>query len=442
MTGPQAGLRDAPLTERLSGWYQLLGPQPVGQPLRDHISADFAVVGAGFTGLAAARQLAAHAPGARVVVVESQRVGMGSSGRNSGFLVDLAHYNHHLSTDDHCVVTRLQRAGIAHLAACVQAYDIDCEWSAEGRLHAAAGPVGTRALARFCTALDAMGESYSRLSRSELREITGTDYYASAVHTPGAVLVQPAALVVGLRTCLPSNVDVYDESAVRSVRFENRRGARLVTDHGSVTAPAVVVAVNGCSSELRFPETGRVFPMLTFASLSAPPPDGTGQSPTLAGRASWGVVCEDPMGSTIRRTRGGRILVRNSLRFGRRATARDAAAVVAVHRRSFGARFPELAAVGLEYTWGGTVGVTANHVPYFGQVRPGVYTSAGCNGVGMTLGTISGVLLADMAAGVDCPLLADLQRLPRPAFVPPRVLLEPIVRASVRWRQSRIGADC
>jgi len=75
----------------------------------------------------------------------------------------------------------------------VQEHVIDCEWSPEGRLHAVAGPTGARALSRFCGVLDAMAEPYSRLGHKELRHITGTGYYTSAIHTPGSVLVQPAA---------------------------------------------------------------------------------------------------------------------------------------------------------------------------------------------------------------------------------------------------------
>lgn len=148
------------------------------------------------------------------------------------------------------------------------------------------------------------------------------------------------------------------------------------------------------------------------------------------------------MGTTLRRTAEGRILVRHSLRFGPRATARDADSVISTHRRSLLARFPEMADVPFEYTWGGIVGVTANRVPQFGQIRPGVYASGGCNGVGMTLGTMYGVLAADVIAGFDSSLLRDAQRIPKPAFLPPRMVLEPVVRATLRWRQARIGADC
>ena len=49
--------------------------------------ADFAVVGAGFTGLAAAAWLRLHAPDKSVVVLEAGRIGHGASGRTGGMVL-------------------------------------------------------------------------------------------------------------------------------------------------------------------------------------------------------------------------------------------------------------------------------------------------------------------------------------------------------------------
>ena len=54
-----------------------------GQPLPE--KADVAVIGAGFTGLSAARTLARR--GAKVAVVEAQSVGWGASSRNGGMVL-------------------------------------------------------------------------------------------------------------------------------------------------------------------------------------------------------------------------------------------------------------------------------------------------------------------------------------------------------------------
>ena len=71
-----------------SGWYAIL-PQPApANRLQGQQGADWVVVGAGVTGLAAARRLAELAPDARIILLDQYRVGYGASGRNAGFIID------------------------------------------------------------------------------------------------------------------------------------------------------------------------------------------------------------------------------------------------------------------------------------------------------------------------------------------------------------------
>ena len=49
---------------------------------------DWLIVGAGYTGLSAARKLSELHPNQKIIVVDAQLAGEGASGRNSGYLVD------------------------------------------------------------------------------------------------------------------------------------------------------------------------------------------------------------------------------------------------------------------------------------------------------------------------------------------------------------------
>ena len=107
------------------------------------------------------------------------------------------------------------------------------------------------------------------------------------------------------------------------------------------------------------------------------------------------------------------------------------------HRRTLRARFPLLGSLDFEYTWGGVLGMSLNEAQFFGRIEDGVWAAAGCNGVGVAMGTVSGRLLADLIAGADSPLLADLRAIPEPTWIPPEPLLGFGVRFETARRQAR-----
>ena len=160
-----------------------------------------------------------------------------------------------------------------------------------------------------------------------------------------------------------------------------------------------------------------MFPMFTFASLTR---SLTASEQSALGRDSeWGLVPEERMGTTVRRTGGQRVLIRNTVQYSPRIKV-DAVwrrHVRDIHLRSFRSRFPMLAEVDFEYTWGGVMGISTNSAQFFGRLAENFYASSAYNGVGVAMGTISGTLLADLVVGADSGLLRDIRRCQgRPGF--------------------------
>src|SRR5699024_2050717 len=110
------------------------------------------------------------------------------------------------------------RAAIDFMRDIVQTHNIDCDWSEQGKIHGSASDRGTQMLSDFAHGLDAIGEPYTPLNAEDMYRVTGSRYYSSGMHTPGTVLVQPAALVRGLARTLPDNVRVYENSPVVRIR--------------------------------------------------------------------------------------------------------------------------------------------------------------------------------------------------------------------------------
>lgn len=434
MAKPTVRTRTLPQDDSGCGWIALLPPHRPARPLVGEEHADCVIVGAGFTGLAAARRVAAHRPQWRVLLLDAQQAGFGASGRNSGFLVDVGHYRPKLGVEGNRRLVRLARAGIDELRGLVAAGGIDCAWTERGRLHAAAGDVGQRSLEVFCTGLIAMGEPYEQLDTASVAAETGGTGWRAAVRTPGTVMVQPAALARGLATTLPAGVDLREDSPVTAID----RGPQIsvTTRDGTVRSPRLVLATNGFTPAVGFLRS-RLFPLLTFASLTRPLT--ADEQAGLGGAPEWGLVPEEPFGSTVRRTRDQRILIRNTVIYSDKLGADDTRLARArkSHLRTLRLRFPRLEAVDVEYTWGGIVGVSLNEAQFFGQIEDGIWAAAGYNGVGVAIATASGSLLADLIVGADSTLLSDMRALPAPAWIPPEPLLGIGVRFETARRQRR-----
>ena len=149
------------------------------------------------------------------------------------------------------------------------------------------------------------------------------------------------------------------------------------------------------------------------------------------------------MGSTVRRTREQRLLMRNTVRYASALTVGAAVRqeIAGIHRRALAARFPALGEGAIEFTWGGVMGITLNSAQFFGRIAENVLASVAYNGVGIAMGTASGMLLADLAVGADSALLRDLQALPGPTWIPPEPFLGIGVRATVARLQGRAGRE-
>jgi len=247
--------------------------------------------------------------------------------------------------------------------------------------------------------------------------------------------VQPAALARGLAAALPPRVALYERSPVRAIRRRPAGGFRLETAGGGLVAGRLFVATNGYSPALGI-LADRVLPLLTFGALTRPL--SAAEQRRLGGDREWGLLAEDAMGSTVRRTRDQRILIRNTVRYDPafEVPERFLETVRASHRRAFQARFPALGEVPFEHTWSGLMGTSPNRGHSLGEIERNLFAAAGFTGAGIAFGTAAGTLLADLALGIGSRELDDLLALPAPAWLPPR----PFLDWGARWRVARMNA--
>lgn len=431
-----------PADDALPGWYHTSAsrtPRPahVGQK-----QARWAIVGAGLTGLAAARQLALNFPDDEIVLIEAQEVGFGSSGRNAGFAIDVPHdigakdYIGEVKTAN--LILQLNTLGQNYLREIVRENGIDCQMSESGKYQAAVGEQGIEILEAYRSGLEKIGRETQMIDGKDLPEHIGISYYKKALFIPGTMLLQPSALVKGLADSLPSNVTLYEYTPISGIHYGDK--VTLVHDKGSITADKLILANNAFASHFGFLR-GRLLPTFLYGSLSRQLT--AEEQARLGGKPVWGVIPAHPFGSTIRRTMDNRILVRNSFSFhsNGRPNEKQLRLYTENHRKSFERRFPMLSEVDFEYSWSGAICLSENHEGFFGQLAPNVYGALCCNGLGITRGTATGKLLADMIAGKQHPLIDFLLASPGPNKTPPEPFLSIGVNSVLKWGHYRAGME-
>jgi glycine/D-amino acid oxidase-like deaminating enzyme len=148
------------------------------------------------------------------------------------------------------------------------------------------------------------------------------------------------------------------------------------------------------------------------------------------------------MGSTVRRLREGRIVVRNTFTYNP-DMATDATQVARIgprHDRSFRERFAMLSGVEMEHRWAGTWPCRSTEHPVFGEVAERVYAACGCNGLGTVKGTLFGKLAAELAVGEESEALSEALAAAAPVPLYPEPLMT-TARSRLWWMQKRAGRE-
>lgn len=375
------------------GFNALLAPRLARARAEGDIAADYAVIGAGYTGLAAARRLAQLDPQARIVLIEATELGEGSSGRNSGFASprDLPGGTTTADRTRAAALNRFTEEGWAWLMEQVDANRIDCGLQRSGRIKAAATARGAAQVRALHAIVAAAGLPHAVLDRTALEERIGTPYYQCGLWTEDGYVLDPAALVRGLGDSLPANVALHENTPL--LALERRQRWHLTTPAARINTPVVVMANNAAIRHFGYLRD-RLVTIYTCAALSQPL--GSADAASLGAMPVWGVLPSHRLGTTLRRVGPDRLLIRSMYAHERPEPGprvRDTL-LSCFHRR-----YAALAHIGLDHVWCGTTALTMNGAPWWGQIAEGLYASAGCNGAGIVKGSVLGKRLAERIAG-------------------------------------------
>ena len=198
-------------------WINDLVPRFDIKILNKNYHSEWLIIGAGYTGLSAARKLAQLHPKDKIIIVDSQLAGEGASGRNSGYLVDTTlndGFTSNKELNNYKKKADIYNLGIEVVKKFIKEYQVDCDWNESGKFFASSNKEDIKILSSFSDLLKRLNFTHEILNKDQLTERLGTKFYNIALHTKGGILLHPAKLVRAMVDTLPENINLFENSTL------------------------------------------------------------------------------------------------------------------------------------------------------------------------------------------------------------------------------------
>ena len=198
-------------------WINQLKPRLDYKSLNKDDYCDWLIVGAGFTGLSAARKLGELNKNQKIILVDAQLAGEGASSRNSGYLVDTTLNDGFTSNKDlenYKKKTDIYSLGIETIKKFIKEYQVDCDWNEAGKFFATSKKEDKKILLNFSKNFSKLNFEHNLLNKKELTSRLGTNFYNFALYTKGGILLHPGKLVRAMIDTLPNNVKLYENTCL------------------------------------------------------------------------------------------------------------------------------------------------------------------------------------------------------------------------------------
>ncbi len=403
-------------------WANTASPDIESSALQGSAVAEVVIVGAGFTGCAAALALALR--GSKVRVLEANSVGWGASGRTGGQVIPGLKFD-----PDELVAMFGTELGPRMVAAAgsvgdevfglIERHAIACDAQRKGWLQPAFSSRSLELGLRRCKQWQDHGAPVGPVSKERMAQLLGTGHYLGGWEDRRAGHVQPMSFVRGLAaTAQKAGAIFHGDSPATSL---TRQGAkwRITTLKGAVEADQVLIATNGYTDGLWPGLVRTVVPMMSFQAATVPLPEALGKAILPEGhcasdtrRLLW----------YFRRDAHGRLIMGGRAPYREDLGAADADYV----RNAVNVLYPQLVNTPFEFNWAGKVAMTEDHIPHLHRLDNGLWAALGYNGRGVGMATLMGRFLAELASGVPA------QDIPFPVTAMHPIIGYPFTRMAAR----------
>ena len=412
------------VNDKNCAWINDLNSRSNYKILSKNEECDWLIVGAGYTGLSAARKLSELHPNQKIIIVDAQLAGEGASGRNSGYLVDTTlndGFTSNKEISNYKKKIDIYELGINAVKKFIKEHQVDCDWNEAGKYFASSKKEDKKILINFSNTLSKLGFRYNLFDKQELNKKLGTSFYDVALYTKGGILLHPGKLVRAMIDSLSNNVELYEKSQL--LKWEKNSDTIYCTfEDNNIITKKIIFCTNGFLKSLGIKKDYN-FPITLTASMTRPLSDNEFKS--IGEPKEWGVLPVRPMGATIRMTKDRRILIRNTAEIynpfkmsNHELKKRSINQKIGIKKR-----FPSLPEDIIHSTWSGIVSRTRNSSQIFNKIDKNIFAAGSYNGSGIGVGTLFGEQIALKASNESTNEINIIEKKNKPTWLPPQPFL-------------------
>ncbi len=417
-------------------------PRPNINSINKNKICDWLIVGAGYTGLSAARKLSQLNPNQKIILVDAQLAGEGASGRNSGYLVDTTlndGFTSNKELENYKIKTNIYKLGIDAVKKFVKEHQVDCDLNEAGKYFASSKIEDKKVLSNFSETLSKLGFENNLLSVNELEKRIGTNFYNIGLYTKGGILLHPGKLARSMIDTLPDNIQLYENSSLLNWK-KNNDIIDCYFKNANIKTKKIIFATNGFLKSLGIKKNYN-FPITLTASMTRSLTDKEFES--IGSPKEWGVLPVRPMGATIRMTKDRKILIRNTAEvynsFKMSKLELDKRSIK--QKIGIKKRFPQLPDNIIKSSWSGIVSRTRNSSQIFDKIDNNIFVAGCYNGSGIGVGTLFGEQIAIKASNENSKEIETIESRNKPTWLPPQPFLNLGIKTRLIYERFRAESE-
>ena len=371
------------------------------EQLNSNLRTQVCVIGGGFTGLNTAINLAKK--DYDVVLIESEKIGWGASGRNGGQLISGFSFSDHFekkgTENDIQNIWKLGAISADLVRERVSEFSIDCDLK-KGFIDVATNRKHMDELIDRAAEWKESGYHHhlELVDETQVKKYVNTDSYVGGLIDSGSGHIHPLNLCLGeAKAASELGVMIYEDT--HAVEILSGSPTKVVTDNGIIESDYIVIAANAYIGDLNKKLRRMVMPAASCIIATEP------LSSELADKvipSDMAVCDQNTILDYYRLSADKRMLFGGRFNYSGKIPS-DNKIKIEIKKRMVSV-FPELSEVRVDYAWSGNVAVSLKKIPQLGRIDKNIFYSQGYSGHGVAPTHMAAKVIADAIDGDDVVL--------------------------------------